>query len=81
MPQHLNTSTLRPPGLLPDNTPLMDDCHHLRYGGDLDTRTPLPDAAGNLVLIQQSSNPDTSHSRCLSHAEMPQSATGHDDRR
>ena len=31
---------------------LADDCPHLWYGCDLDTRTPLPGTADNLVLIQ-----------------------------
>ena len=47
-----NTVTPRPPRLLPGTTPLVDHCHHGGYCGDLDTRTPLPSAASNLVLIQ-----------------------------
>ena len=47
--QYINLPSLR---LLPCNTPLVDNCHHLGYDGDLDTRTPLPGAAGNLILIQ-----------------------------
>ena len=47
--QYINSST---PHLLPGATPLVDNRHHLGSGGGLDTRMPLPNAAGNLILIQ-----------------------------